>query len=55
MDPTIALGSDYENAVYKYYEDRGMIGDFNGALWSPESLNGGAEVMFEMLQNYYPQ
>ena len=54
VDPNIAIGSDYVNAVYKYYEDHGMIEDFDGDLWSAESRDGAAEVIFEVLQNYYP-
>lgn len=55
MNPTIAIGIDYENAVYKYLEDRGMKEDFDGNIWSAESVNGAAEVILEVLQNYYPR
>lgn len=54
VDPNIAIGSDYENAVYKYLEDRGLTEDFDGDVWSDESISGAAEVIFEVLQNYYP-
>ena len=55
VDPTLAIGSDYENAVYKYYEDHGLIEDFNGDIWSAESRDGAAEMIFAVLYNYYPQ
>lgn len=55
IDPEIAIGSDYENAVYKYYEDHGMTDDFDGDIWSVESRDGAAEMIFEVLHNYYPQ
>lgn len=55
MSPPIAIGIDYENAVYKYFEDRGMKEDFDGNIWSAESMNSAAEVIFEVLQNYYPR
>ena len=54
VDPNLAIGSDYENAVYRYYEVNNMTEDFDGDLWSAESKNGAAEVIFEVLQNYYP-
>lgn len=55
VDPDLAIGSDYENAVYKYYEDNGMVDDFDGDIWTAESMNGAAEMIFEVLQNYYPR
>ena len=55
VDPNLAIGSDYENAVYRYYEDNGKIDDFNGDLWSAESKNGAAEMIFQVLSNYYPR
>ena len=55
VDPDLAIGSDYENAVYKYYEDNGMVDDFDGDIWTAESMNGAAEMIFEVLTNYYPQ
>lgn len=55
VDPTLAVGSDYENVVYKYYEDNGTVDGFDGDIWSAESQSGAAEVIFEVLHNYYPQ
>lgn len=55
VEPEISIGSDYENAVYKYYEDHGLIEDFDGDIWSAESQDGAAEMIFAVLYNYYPQ
>ena len=55
VNPNLAIGSDYENAVYRYYEVNGMTGGFNGEQWSAESINGAEEMMIEVLGNYYPQ
>ena len=54
IDPTLAIGSDYENAVYKYYEDNGMIDGFDGDIWTAESRNGAVEVIFDVLFKYHP-